>query len=197
MEPWGKCGRPRACQTPTEWPKSFSDPDTVPVTAERLPRLPEAVPGPIGPCRCDVWSPWRQSCIFHLRKGVFSGGSRVSWTPSCDPSRSVPLPSPRLSCWAYLGAQPYSLPPGGRQWAARAGAQREGSEVQGQVGLAAPGPGVTAPLSPPSPPFHSGLFGSLTLPCRAWHSLGPSYTPCDLPWIILIGKPSFLDFSIT
>lgn len=125
-------------------------------------------------------------------------------------SGRLPVAPPGLSCSvprkAYLQGQPYSLSPGGQQWAAWAGAQREESEVQGQVRLAASGPGVTAPLSLPSspPPLRplqmsdTAVWGlalpqGLPTPCATFTAVPLSYSP----WIILIGKPSFLDFSIT
>lgn len=133
----------------------------------------------IGPRGFDVWSPGRQNCIFHLRKGVFSGGSGCPGRLPVAP-RGPTCFLPRDRAAGPIGGQPYCLPPGGRQWAARAGARREESEAQGQVGLAASGPGVTAPLSPLLPLRHSGLFGCLASPRGAWHSPGPSCTPRDL-----------------
>lgn len=168
MEPGGKRGRPRACQTPTEWPNPFSDPDTVPVTPERLSglRLGLCPSGLVGLMSGRLGG----RIAFSIYGKAFSQGAPGVLDTFLWPPRSDLLPTPRPSCWAYLGGQPYCLPPGGRQWAARAGARREESEAQGQVGLAASGPGVTAPLSPLLPLRHSGLFRCLASPRGAWHS---------------------------
>lgn len=134
----------------------------------------------IGPRGFDVWSPGRQNCIFHLRKGVFSGGSGCPGRlpvaprgPTCFLPRdraAGPISEDSLTvCLLGVGSgQP------GRELGGRRARRRVKS---GSLHLAQGSRLPSAPFSPFATPASSDVWHRLVGPGTP---PGPSCTPRDL-----------------
>lgn len=202
MEPGGKCGRPRACQTPTEWPNPFSDPDTVPVTPERLSglRLGLCPSGLVGLMSGRLGG----RIAFSIYGKAFSQGApgvldAFLWPPEVRPASYPETELLGLSRGTALLPASWGSAVGSPGGSSEGGERGAGSSRARCVWPR--GHGSPQPPSPPSPlrPLQMSGIASwgLALPqgLPAPHvtfTAGPFVTPS----LVLIGKPSLLDFSI-